>query len=72
METTANQRYSIMTLERVQRRATKFILNDYTLSYKSRLQQPNLLQLMYVYELNDLKSLNMSTDNFCYQKLHLF
>ena len=58
----------ITTLERVQRRATKFILNDYISSYKSRLQQLNLLLLMYTYELNDLifliKSLNTSTDNF--------
>ena len=56
------------TLERVQRRATKFILNDYISSYKSRLQQLNLLLLMYIYELNDLmfliKSLNTPTDNF--------
>ena len=56
------------TLERVQRRATKFILNDYISSYKSRLQQLNLLPLMYIYELNDLmfmiKSLNTPTDNF--------
>ena len=52
----------------MQRRATKFILNDYLSSYKSRLQQLNLLPLMYIYELNDLmfliKSLNTPTDNF--------
>ena len=59
----------IITLECicVQRRATKFILNDYISSYKSRLQQLNLLPLMYFYELNDLmfliKSLNTPTDN---------
>jgi len=29
----------IITLERAQRRATKYILNDYTSSYKSRLLQ---------------------------------
>ena len=50
----------------MQRRATKFILNDYISSYKSRLQQLNLLPL--IYELNDLmfliKSLNTPTDNF--------
>ena len=44
----------IMILERVQRRATKFILNDYTSPYKSRLTQLNLFPLMYQYELNDL------------------
>ena len=58
----------ITTLERVQRRVAKFILNDYISSYKSRLQQLNLLPLMYIYELNDLmfliKSLNTPTDNF--------
>ena len=58
----------ITTLERVQRRATKYILNDYISSYKSRLQQLNLLPLMYIYELNDLmfliKSLNTPTDYF--------
>ena len=47
---------------------TKFILNDYISSYKSRLQQLNLLPLMYIYGLNDLmfliKSLNTLTDNF--------
>ena len=58
----------ITTLERVQRRATKFILNDYISPYKSRLQQLNLLPLMYIYEPTDLmsliKSLNTPTDNF--------
>ena len=57
----------IATLERVQRRATKYIQNDYT-SYKSRILQLNLLPLMYIYELNDLmiliKSLNAPTENF--------
>ena len=55
----------IVSLERVQRRATKYILNDY---YKSRLQQLHILPLMYVYELNDLmflvKSLKFPNDNF--------
>ena len=58
----------INILERVQRRATKFILNDYISSYKTRLQQLNLVPLMYIYELNDLmflvKSLKTQTDNF--------
>jgi len=65
----------IHTLERVQRRATKFILNDYTSSYKSRFQQLNLLPLMYTYELNNvmflIKSLNMPTGNFDIRK-HIF
>ena len=42
----------ILLLERVQRRATKYILDDYTFSYKSRLTKLNLLPLMYIYELH--------------------
>ena len=44
----------IVTLENVQRRATKFILNDYTPNYKDRLITLNLLPLMYWYELQDI------------------
>ena len=44
----------ILLLEHVQRRATKYILNDYTSSYKSRLTKLNLLPLMCIYELHDL------------------
>ena len=44
----------ITLLERIQRRATKYILNDYTSTYKFRLEQLNLLPLMYIYEINDL------------------
>ena len=40
----------IITLENVQRRATKFITNDYISDYKSRLLQLHLLPLMYQYE----------------------
>ena len=58
----------ITSLERIQRRATKYILNDYTSTYKSRLEQLNLLPLMYIYEINDLmfliKSLKSPSDNF--------
>lgn len=58
----------ITTLERVQRRATKYILNDFSSSYKSRLQQLHLLPLMYIYELNDLmflvKSIKSPVSNF--------
>ena len=46
--------HDITTLERIQRRATKFILNNYSMDYKNRLQYLRLLPLMYVYELNDL------------------
>ena len=39
----------VMLLERVQRRASKFILNDYSIDYKSRLIKLNFLPLMYIY-----------------------
>ena len=35
-------------LERVQRRATKYILNDYTSSYRARLLRLSMLPLMYI------------------------
>ena len=58
----------IILLERVQRRASKFILNDYSTDYKSRLIKLNLLPLMYIYELMDIlffiKSLKASSDSF--------
>ena len=55
----------ITTLEGVQHRAKKYILNDHSSSYKSRLLQLNLLPLMYIYELMFLiKSLNTPTENF--------
>ena len=41
-------------LERVQRRATKFILSDYNSDYKSRLCSLNLLPLMMHYEILDI------------------
>ena len=44
----------IQSLEHIQCRATKFILNNYSLPYKLRLEQLHLLPLMYIYELNDL------------------
>ena len=58
----------ILLLERVQRRATKFILGDYSMDYKSRLTNLKLLPLMYIYELTDIlfaiKSFKTSTNNF--------
>ena len=41
----------IELLKKVQRRATKFILNDYTSDYKTRL---GMLPLMYIYEIADI------------------
>ena len=45
---------NINMLERIQRRATKWILNDYQSSYRSCLVTLHLLPLMYVYEMNDI------------------
>ena len=44
----------ILLLEKVQQRATKVILNDYTSDYKSRLIKLQLLPLMYMYDLSDI------------------
>ena len=56
-----------LPLERV-RQVTKFILNDNTMDYKTRLTQLNLLLIMYVLELQDIlfliKPLKASTINF--------
>ena len=58
----------ILMLEKIQRRATKFILNDYSSDYKSRLVSLQLLPLMMLFELNDIilivKSLNCITSSF--------
>ena len=44
----------IMDLERIQRRATKYILNDFHSSYKNRLQSLKILPLMMQLELYDI------------------
>ena len=44
----------IIKLENIQRSATKHILNDFTIDYKSRLISLNLLPLMMTYEINDM------------------
>ena len=44
----------ILTIEKIQRRATKFILNDFSSDYKSRLISLGLLPLMFIYELFDI------------------
>ena len=58
----------IIVLENVQRRGTKFILNDFTADYKTRLLSLNLLPLAMLYELNDIlffiKSLKKPTTAF--------
>ena len=46
----------IQAMEKVQRRATKYILNDYYSDYESRLSTLHMLPLMYRYilEINDI------------------
>ena len=44
----------ITLLERIQRRATKYILNDYTSDYKTRLISLDILPLMAELEIGDL------------------
>ena len=58
----------IELLERVQRRATKFITGNYEVSYKDRLLSLGLLPLMYWFELLDIMflvhTLKNPPDNF--------
>ena len=58
----------INNLERIQCRATKYILNNYTNDYKSRLVNLNILTLMYAYEIADIlfliKSIRNLTSSF--------
>lgn len=53
----------IKALEQVQRRATKYITNDYHSDYKSRLSTLHILPLMYIYELNDIMLFISSLQN---------
>ena len=58
----------IQKIERVQRRATKYVLNDYENDYKQRLIKLHLLPIMYFYELQDImylvKCIKHPPDNF--------
>ena len=58
----------IRQLEQLQRRATKYILNDYTSDYKTRLSKLNMLPLMYILDISDIifaiKSLKSPTNAF--------
>ena len=66
----------ILIIERVQRRVTKYILQDYRSDYKTRLTSLNLLPLMYWFELQDLlflvKCLKDSNDSAFMTTLNLF
>ena len=58
----------IVKLEKVQRRATKYILGDWKSNYRQWLEKLQLLPLMSMFELNDImfcvKSLKHPTDHF--------
>ena len=61
----------IDALEAIQRRSTKFIFNDYTFDYKSRLLSLQLLPLMMIYELNDILFIVKSLkENNTYFNIH--
>ena len=56
----------IELLEKIQRRATKFILSNYHSDYRSRLIQCGIMPLMYTYEIADIfiKSIKRPSDKF--------
>ena len=58
----------ILNIERIQRHATKFILNDYDSNYKTLLLTLKLLTLMYLFEFQNIlftvKSLKHPTIGF--------
>ena len=53
----------IITLERLQKRATKFILGNSKTNYKSRLSKLEMLPLMYRFEMYDIMFLINSYNN---------
>ena len=53
----------ISNLEHLQRRATKYILNDYISDYKTRLFKLELLPLVYTFELSDIMFFIISIKN---------
>lgn len=66
----------IKALEAVQRRSTKFILQDYDMDYKNRLKKLNMLPLMMYFELADImffvKSIKAPTNRFDINKFISF
>ena len=58
----------IVALERIQKFATKFVLNNYSMDYKSRLVELKILPLMYFFELAAivffLQSIKNTTTSF--------
>ena len=47
-------------IEMIQKRATKYILSDYSSDYKLRLTRLKLLPLMYIYDLADIILIDLS------------
>ena len=66
----------IKNLETVQRRDTKYIVNNPNMDYRARLIHLNMLPLMMQYEIADImfliKSLNNATDRFNIEKFISF
>ncbi len=58
----------IQSIEKIQRRATKYILNYYTSDYKSRLLSLNMLPLMYWLDLQDL----MFLVKYAHDTIHIY
>ena len=58
----------ILSIEQIQHRATKFLLNDYTSNYKTHLVKLKILPLMYLFKLQDIlfaiKSIKAPTKQF--------
>ena len=54
----------IKTVELIQRRATKYILNDFSSSYKTRLTSLHMFPLMYMFELLDVLFMVKFLNNF--------
>ena len=63
-----NEQTYFLQLEQLQRCATKYILNDFTSSYKHRLLELKMLPLMYILDICDImffiKSLKSPTQAF--------
>ena len=66
----------IKALENIQHCATKFILNDYSSSYRTRLISLHLLPLVMTLELNDIsffiKCLKQAMQIFRHNVIHIF
>ena len=54
----------INQIERIQRNATKYILNDYVSDYPARLHNTKILHLSFIKDINDLCFLYKCTHNY--------